>query len=546
MGAGLSAAPCPVLPTRSDPLLAGLPRDSDYSLPCYCSSPSPSNLCSLDNSKCDKYWGSLRSCSRAGELGGAGVLWVGPQDALTHPPLGTSSDKNLDYTIHWSSTPEPETSGPAASENTVTIIDWKPGRDSGPQSHGSPHFPNSGSRECCNDQELVKKRSSIIKKPLETSSSKTKGKSTMMIPDTQKLLRCELESLKNQLQAQTKAFEFLNHSVTMLEKESCLQQIKIQQLEEVLSPTGRQTEGNKWDVDQGQQELYGALAQGLKGLQKTLRESEEVQRTRTTRCLQLLAQEIRDRLHYPLSKKFLWEELELVREEVTFIYQKLQAQEEEITENLVNIQKMQKTQVKCRKPQVLTKMKQQGCETTNWLETEEMPSGGKGSWRNDLQKELSDIWSAVHMLQNSFDGLNISSGIRPKTGNLRGYKGHRCLSPPLHSWDSDSDSDQDPPQPPFNKSRSFPPGVGPPLLHPPGPFPPALESHSMDPPSSNLGSCTLTAIPGSPGPDLALTHPVSPQLEQPGCSPRRPLQRENKLAETLLHLRTVAPAASCA
>lgn len=29
------------------------------------------------------------------------------------------------------------------------------------------------------------------------------------------------------------------------------------------------------------------------------------------------------RLHCPLSKKFLWEELELVREEVTFIYQKL-------------------------------------------------------------------------------------------------------------------------------------------------------------------------------------------------------------------------------
>lgn len=29
------------------------------------------------------------------------------------------------------------------------------------------------------------------------------------------------------------------------------------------------------------------------------------------------------RLLSPLSKKFLWEELELVREEVTFIYQKL-------------------------------------------------------------------------------------------------------------------------------------------------------------------------------------------------------------------------------
>lgn len=401
-----------------DPVLAGLPRDSDYSLPCYCSSPSSSNLCSLDHSKCDKYW-------------------------------GTSSDKNLDYTTHWSSTPEPETLGPAASENTVTITDWKPGRDSGPQSHGSPHSPNSDSQECCNDQELVKKHPSITKKPLETSSSKIKGKSTMMIPDTQKLLRCELESLKNQLQAQTKAFEFLNHSVTMLEKESCLQQIKIQQLEGVLNPTSQQTEGKKWDMDQGQRELYGALAQSLKGLQKTVRESEEVQKTRTIRYLQLLAQEIRD------SKKFLWEELELVREEVTFIYQKLQAQEEEITENLVNIQKVQKTQAKCRK--VLTKMKQQGCETTNWLETEEMPSGGNGSWRSDLQKELSDIWSAVHTLQNSFDGLTMSSGIRPKTGSLRGYKGHRCLSPPLHSWDSDSDSDQKPSQPPFNKGRSFPP-----------------------------------------------------------------------------------------
>lgn len=167
MGAGLSAAPCPVLPTRSDPLLAGLPRDSDYSLPCYCSSPSPSNLCSFDNNKCDKYWGSLRGCSRAGELGGAGVLRVGPQDVLIHPPLsppGPASDnKNLNYTFHWSRTPEPETPGPAASENTVTIIDWKPGRDSGLQSHGSPHFPNSDSQECYDDQELVKKRSNIAK-----------------------------------------------------------------------------------------------------------------------------------------------------------------------------------------------------------------------------------------------------------------------------------------------------------------------------------------------------------------------------------------------
>lgn len=209
----------------------------------------------------------------------------------------------------------------------------------------------------------------------------------MIIPDSQKLLRCDLESLRDQLQAQTKAFEFLNHSVTMLEKESCLQQIKIQQLEEMLGTSCRQEEKEecKWSADQGRQELYGALAQGLRGLQKTLKEGEEMQRSRTTRCLQLLAQEIRD------SKKFLWEELELVREEVTFIYQKLQAQEEEISENLLNIHKMQKTQVKCRK--VLTKMKQQGYDPSSWQETRELPTEGSSvCWKEDLQKELRDIW----------------------------------------------------------------------------------------------------------------------------------------------------------
>nr|XP_010965164.1 PREDICTED: coiled-coil domain-containing protein 159 isoform X1 [Camelus bactrianus] len=415
--------------SRCNPLLAGLPLDPDCSVPCYCSHPSPSNECLPANKKCDKCWGS-------------------------------SSDKTLEYTFHWSRTLEPETLEPPASENTATIGDWRPGRDPGPQSNGSPPLPYSESQEHCNDQDLPKRHHSNAKKSLETGSSKAKVKPTVMIPDSQKLLRCELESLKSQLQAQTKAFEFLNHSVTLLEKESCLQQIKIQQLEEVLAPTSRQTdkEGHKWDLEEGRQELYGALAQGLQGLQKSLRDSEEVQRARTTRCLQLLAQEIRD------SKKFLWEELELVREEVTFIYQKLQAQEEEITQNLVNIQKMQKTQVKCRK--VLTKMKQQGYETSNWPETEELKPGDSGSWRDDLQKELGDIWSAVHVLQNSFDGLAISSGGRPKAASLRGYKGHRCLSPPLPSWDSDSDSDQDPSQPPLSKSRSFPPGVDPPLPHP--------------------------------------------------------------------------------
>lgn len=70
----------------------------------------------------------------------------------------------------------------------------------------------------------------------------------------------------------------------------------------------RQTEkeGHKWGVEQGRQELYGALAQGLQGLQRTLRDSEEVQRARTTRCLQLLAQEIRDRWASPGGQPGSW------------------------------------------------------------------------------------------------------------------------------------------------------------------------------------------------------------------------------------------------
>ncbi|KAK2087383.1 hypothetical protein P7K49_033290 [Saguinus oedipus] len=334
-----------------------------------------------------------------------------------------------------------------------------------------PPFPNPDlKKECRNDQDVLKRHHNVAKvTPTQETPSMQKttavyrSKTIVMIPDSQKLLQCELESLKSQLQAQTKAFEFLNHSVTMLEKESCLQQIKIQQLEEVLSRTGRQgeKEGHKSDpsLEQGQQELYGALAQGLQGLEKTLRDSEEVQHARTTHCLQLLAQEIHD------SKKFLWEELELVRKEVTCIYQKLQAQEDEISENLMNIQKMQKTQVKC------LKMKQQGYETCAWPETEEIPQGADGCWKDDLQKELSDIWSSVHVLQNSINSLAMSLGARPKASSPRGHKGHRHLSRPLPSWDSDSDSDQDLSQPPFSKSRhSFPHGAD--SSHPPThPFP---------------------------------------------------------------------------
>lgn len=43
-------------------------------------------------------------------------------------------------------------------------------------------------------------------------------------------------------------------------------------------------------------------------------------------------------------------------------------------------------------PQVLTKMKQQAYELSSWPETEDVPAEGGDSWKDGLQKELSDIW----------------------------------------------------------------------------------------------------------------------------------------------------------
>ena len=59
-----------VPPTQSNPLLASLPLDPDYSVPCYCSPPSPSNVCLPADEKCDKCCGSLRGCPGAGEQEG--------------------------------------------------------------------------------------------------------------------------------------------------------------------------------------------------------------------------------------------------------------------------------------------------------------------------------------------------------------------------------------------------------------------------------------------------------------------------------------------
>ncbi|XP_074167444.1 coiled-coil domain-containing protein 159 isoform X8 [Sminthopsis crassicaudata] len=261
--------------------------------------------------------------------------------------------------------------------------------------------------------------------------------STIMIPDTQKLLRIDLDCLKSQLLAQTKAFEFLNHSVTLLEKESSHQRVKIQALEEVMSLSCCPTQDDlmRRGAELGRQELWRALARGLQEVKENLRGSEEVQRGRTTRSLLQLGQEIRE------SKKFLWEELEMLQEEVTYIQQKLKSQEEEITKNLVNIKKMQKNQVKCRK--VLTKMKQQG-----GMVVSEDESKSKDWWgQEELEEELNDIWSAVNTLQNAIESLSLT-GVKHR-GVLRSRRVRRCVTPPPPpAWATDSDSDANPPHSP--------------------------------------------------------------------------------------------------
>ncbi|XP_032321590.1 phospholipid phosphatase-related protein type 2 isoform X3 [Camelus ferus] len=70
----------------------------------------------------------------------------------------------------------------------------------------------------------------------------------------------------------------------------------------------------------------------------------------------------------------------------------------------------------------------------------------------------------------------------------------------------------------------------------PGPFPATAQQEPLLP--TWCGSSPASPQPSPPG------LPWNPTSEQLGLLSRRPLQRENKLAETLLHLWTVAPAVS--
>uniref|UniRef100_A0A6I8PFV2 Coiled-coil domain containing 159 n=2 Tax=Ornithorhynchus anatinus TaxID=9258 RepID=A0A6I8PFV2_ORNAN len=234
----------------------------------------------------------------------------------------------------------------------------------------------------------------------------------ILIPDSQSNLKSELDGLRSQLEAQTKAFEFLNHSVMLLEKESSLQQLKIQQLEDALSlvSCSAQEELLEQGLEQGLQELWGALGQRLQELGGNVHYSKEPQHQQFSHSLQQLAQEIHD------SKVFLWEELKTLQDKVAQIHQKLITQDEEITQNLINIKKMQDNMVKCRK--FLTKLKEQsGLSSAEDL--------AESKWAKEVKKELMNIRLNINTLQNSKE-QNIQGILKTKG---TGQRGRHCHSP---------------------------------------------------------------------------------------------------------------------
>ncbi|XP_027706890.1 coiled-coil domain-containing protein 159 isoform X2 [Vombatus ursinus] len=423
-----------------DCVLAGIPRDSDSS---GVSSQSP---CSSFPREC-----VLQICSKSDKLNvslasekpwGLGVVHNINSDSqkLKNDEKDSLKDEHLSFK-KWLTSEETLSSSLRLNGNS------KGNRIRSRSLSPSPRPPmkasDQRSLETDNSQAQGPSLPGGVRWKTETMISDPPGKvSTIRIPDSQKLLRTDLDCLKTQLQAQTNAFEFLNHSVTLLEKESSHQRVKIQELEEVMSLSccPAQDDLIRRGAELGRQELWRALARGLQEVKENLRGSEEVQRGRTTRSLLQLGQEIRE------SKKFLWEELEILQEEVTYIHQKLKLQEEEINKNLVNIKKMQKNQVKCRK--VLTKMKQQGGMVS------EEDTKSKDWWgQEELEEELNDIWwernpgSAVNTLQNAIKSLSLT-GVKHR-GVLKSRRVRNCLSPTLPpAWATDSDSDVKPPHSP--------------------------------------------------------------------------------------------------
>ncbi|XP_015285313.1 PREDICTED: coiled-coil domain-containing protein 159, partial [Gekko japonicus] len=130
-------------------------------------------------------------------------------------------------------------------------------------------------------------------------------------PEFQLTLKHDMELIKAQLCAQTKAFEALSHSITLLEQESRQQRSRIAQLEEELKYATCSSRGTAVEavLQSRIQELWRAVAVEVQRLQASMNRKES--------SMENLSLEVLE------SKKILWEELEAVQAELQRIHQKL-------------------------------------------------------------------------------------------------------------------------------------------------------------------------------------------------------------------------------
>ncbi|KAM6473454.1 coiled-coil domain-containing protein 159 isoform 1-T1 [Liasis olivaceus] len=232
------------------------------------------------------------------------------------------------------------------------------------------------------------------------------SKPQVAIPESQLTLKNDLELIRAQLHAQTKAFQALSHSITLLEQESNHQQGRINELEEEVQFAARLSHGEMFDglIQKKIQELWRSMTTEVEGLQGSMIQKQS--------SVENLAQDVLE------SKKFLWEELESVQGELRHIQQKLKDQEVDITRNLVSIKKMQENQMKCTK--FLCQLR--GKIPEDALEAVDNKPG---------TEELNEIWSAVNTLRNSIVNNSIRSDKRNSSRMKdRGSRHHRKTNSP--------------------------------------------------------------------------------------------------------------------
>ncbi|XP_013918358.1 PREDICTED: coiled-coil domain-containing protein 159 isoform X2 [Thamnophis sirtalis] len=233
------------------------------------------------------------------------------------------------------------------------------------------------------------------------------------IPESQLVLKNDVELIKAQLLAQTEAFQALSHSITLLEQESNYQQGRINALEEEVKFAAHLPHGEMFDelIQKKVQELWKTMTKEVEGLQNSMVQKQS--------SVENLSQDVLE------SKKFLWEELESVQAELRRIHQKLKDQEVDITRNLVSIKKMQENQMKYTK--FLTKLR--GKVPDEALEEKDHKPG---------PEELNEIWSAVNTLRNSI--MNNSTWSEKRNSSRMKDRGSR-QQPKTNLFDSNfSDS----------------------------------------------------------------------------------------------------------